>query len=103
VSIEDEWGVGGEDARREASACPHGFVVVSAALVRLVRQVVEIDLWEDQLGSRGDNLESFSVAIEDGADRRVLGAREGRQLERTYESDDISSSGKHQQANAELR
>jgi hypothetical protein len=103
VSIEEEWGVGGEDAGRETSDCPHWFVLVSAALVRLVRQVVERDLWKDQLRSRGNNLESVLVAIEDGADRRVLSARKGRQRERTYESDDISSSGKHQQANAELR
>ena len=37
MSVEEEWGVGGEDARREASDCPHGFVVVGAALVRFVR------------------------------------------------------------------
>jgi hypothetical protein len=103
VSIEEEWGVGGEDAGREASDSPHWFVLVSAALVRLVRQVVERYLWKDQLRSRGNNLESVLVAIEDGADRRVLSARKGRQRERTYELDDISPSGKHQQANAELR
>jgi hypothetical protein len=101
--MEEEWGVGGEDARREPGDCPNWFALVSAALVRLVRQVVEGDFWKDQLRSRGNNLESVGVAIEDGADRRVLSVRKDWQLERTYESDDISSSGKHQQANAELR
>ena len=103
MSVEEKRGVGGENARREARDCPHGFVVEGAALVRFVRQVVEGDFWKDQFRGRGNNLESVGVAIEDGAERCVLSARKGWQLERTYESDDISSSGKHQQANAELR